>query len=383
MEGLDQQVRGYAAYKRNNSYDNYFVFLREREYESYVFFMAIAMFALILFCTIAAPVEIDSYYIALHEKSENNRKPHQRFRFKSIYWAFITIFGWVIMVIAGVDLYHFIEFGYTYKSEYRFLYYVLFATALVLVIADIIAALLIVRRAMKPEVSFIEAPEIINLLVCKAKTRNESNTSKCHLKCFKIFSIINQIIAVTIILVSTTAISFHTCGIILAIVANPVQVIASVAIYLLVVLCGVFACAFIYERTEEILVDNKYYGKAARIRLIFQIIVFACMIAFIVLFGYTYFSVILFIGDDNGFIVSFAKIFPIILLAIITWLMKKELQKYTRKSNGETSMSVIPTRSEAYDVEETHTGAVSLVGRRNIGSAYSNNDTLSLSSIPE
>ena len=63
--------------------------------------------------------------------------------------------------------------------------------------------------------------------------------------------------------------------------------------------------------------------------------------------------------------------------------MKKELQTYTRDSNAETSMSVIPTTSETYNVEENHTGAVTLVSQRNNGSAYSNNDTLSLSSLPE
>ena len=329
--------------------------------------MAIALFALIIFCAVVVPVEVDSFYVILHEKSEKNQKKNkQHFRFRSIFWAFISVLGWSTVVILGVDFHHFYDFGLNWISRYRVGYFLIVGCAVILGIMDVIASILIIRRAYKKN-AFIQLPEVIKVLLCISKDWHqdededeEDRRQKCHQGCQSVMSIICQFLAVIIILVSFKAISFHSCGVILAILVNPVQVIATVTIYLLVALCGIFASAFIYEKTEEILRDENH-GKTLRIRLIFQILVFVCIMIFIVLFGYTYLTVILFIGDDNiGVISSAAKVFPLILLTAITWVMKKELQKYTGSDNSPSTL--LPTTSQSYDVESS-LNSVMLVSR--------------------
>ena len=341
--------------------------------------MAIALFALIIFCAVVVPVEVDSFYVILHEKSEKNqKKDKQHFRFRSIFWAFISVLGWSTVVILGVDFHHFYDFGLNWVSRYRVGYFLIAGCAVILGIMDVITSILIVRRAYKQKV-FIQLPEVIKVLLCISKDwhqdedEDEDKRQTCQHGCQSVMSIICQFLAVIVILVSFKAISFHSCGVILAILVNPVQVIATVTIYLLVALCGIFASAFIYEKTEEILRDGKH-GKTPRIRLIFQILVFVCIMIFIVLFGYTYLTVILFIGDDNiGVISSVAKVFPLILLTAITWVMKKELQKFAGSDNSPSTL--LPTTSRSYDVDTLN--GVMLVNRTELNEDgyYSNNNS--------
>ena len=301
---------------------------------------------LVIFCTIAIPNELNKYYITLHEKSEEGRSFEQTFRFKSIFWAFVSVFGWIIVIIAVVDIYHYLEFGVTWKSEYAFYYYMIMCAVVVLGIAALVTSILIVKRAYTKK-TLIELPYLISRAMCQKVPPEAGEQHQCF-SCANISLLVWQVMAVFILLGSITLLSFHACGVILAILANPIQVISNVAIYMIVALCTVFAFAYIFERTEEILADEMH-GKTPKIHLLCQILVFICLILFIVCFGYTYLNVILFIGDDStGFISSFAKVLPLLVLTGISWIMKNELQKYT--ANDTESSSVLPVTHQNYSV---------------------------------
>ena len=304
---------------------------------------------LVTFCTIAIPNELDKHFVTLHEKAEEGRSLEQTFRFKSTFWAFVSVFGWITVVIALVDVYHYLEFGAKWKSEYVFYYYMIMCSVVVLGAAGLVASIVIVKRAYTKK-SFIELPLLISRAMCQNVLPNVEQDHCCS--CANIALLVWQVMAVFTILSAITLLSFHACGVILAILANPIQVISNVAVYITVALCTVLAFAYIFERTEELLADE-IHGKTPIIHLLCQIVVFICIILFIVCFGYTYLNVILFIGDDNaGFIYSITKLLPLLVLTGISWVMKNELKKYT--ANNTESRSHLPVTHQSYTLATTN-----------------------------
>ena len=81
----------------------------------------------------------------------------------------------------------------------------------------------------------------------------------------------------------------------------------------------------------------------------FPIFIFVAAIFFIIVFGYT---AILFFGntDNLGFITDIVKIIPILSVTGISWVMKKELQKYNTDesitSHNQSDMANQPNESD-------------------------------------
>ena len=346
-DGVNDFVQGYSQYKINNSRDDFYVFQQEEQYRFFIFLATGSLFMLLVFCTIIIPIELDKYYVTLHEKAEERRSGEQTFLFKSIFWAFVSVFGWLIFIIAIVDIYHYLEFGATWRSEYSFYYYMILCTVVTLGTVALVSTTVIVKRAYAKK-SLIELPRLISRAMCQNVQPKPEQNNKCC-SCANITLLVWQMIAVLIILTALSLLSFHACGVILAILANPIQVISNVAIYMIVTLCTIFSFAYIFEHTEEILAGETH-GKAPKIHLLCEILVFICLILFIVCFGYTYLNVILFIGDDNtGFIASFAKLLPLLVLTGVSWVMKNELNKYNTGQHSAENATVI-TQSAAITI---------------------------------
>ena len=121
--------------------------------------------------------------------------------------------------------------------------------------------------------------------------------------------------------------------------------ITKLAIYICVVLLSIFVFAFLFEKVEGLINESK---AIQLIRLCFLIFIFLAAIFFILVSGYT---VILFFGNINtlGFITDIVKIIPILTVTGISWVMKKELQKYktdeSSTSNSESDMSTQGTNT--------------------------------------
>ena len=324
--GLDISQRGYSQYKSDDSShpDDFYVFGREKEYKLYIMFTTASLVSLVFFCILLVPVKIDKYYVNIHEKAISKKTSIQRYHFKSIVWAIICVFGYVLLFILGVSAYHTLTFGFNWKSEYQFFYPLIIAAVVLIAVVALIISYTIVRRKKD---SLIPIPYFIYFVLCQFDPVQEPQPKTFQYMVLSIW----QIIGVWIILATSVALTFFACGMILAVFANPVEVIATLGIYICIVLLAIFAFAFLFERVEEIFGEvSRAHGMSSKVRFSFQIFVFIAAVIFIGFFGYTYITVILFVGNTNdlGLVTGFGKVVPILLVAGISWIMKNELQKY-------------------------------------------------------
>ena len=315
--------RGYSSYK-DLDINTFVVYGREEEYRRYIIFVAASLFALTSFCLLLVPIKIDKYYLTFQERSLKRKKKHQRFKLKSILWAFICVFGWMLFLMTVVSSYHIFSFGFQWNSIYGKIFYpVILVTSIVISIIALLVAIFIAYRKRKNPVPI---PYLFYLTFCQFQSQ-EDEPKPSSFQYVILF--IWQVIAIWIVTISSVAITFFTCGVLLAIFANPVEVIATVGIYITVFLCAVFAFAYIFEKSEEIISEQNLLS--AKVRFMFQVLVFITVIIFLCMFGYTYLRVILLVGNINdlGLVTGVGKLIPVLSVAVISWLMKRELQKYS------------------------------------------------------
>ena len=146
-------------------------------------------------------------------------------------------------------------------------------------------------------------------------------------------------------LLAMLILSFHGCGIILAVLVNPVQTFATMALSIMIILFFLFNCTYIYEKGENIEHCSDYFEIFLRIVLC---IIFVTSLA---LFGNIYLNVILFaVTEKSGVLSLLAQIFPAILLAFMCWLVKKEYDNFIGKS-VEFELSTIKKKEVIVDTK--------------------------------
>ena len=146
--------------------------------------------------------------------------------------------------------------------------------------------------------------------------------------------------------------SFHGCGIILAVLVNPVQVFATMVLSIMIILFFLFNCTYIYEIGERIVERIDYF------EIFLRIVLCIIFVAFLAMFGNIYLNVILFAGTEHsGVVSSLAHIFPAILLTFTGWLVKKEYDNFIGKnieSDMPNSSDIVDTNSHEFE-EDTQT----------------------------
>ena len=307
-DGIDPVLQGYTSYKPNIYKEDFYVFGREDIYQRYVHEMVAAILLIVIFCQIAAPIYIWRSYNHLIRKSKQGLMyPGQRFRFKSIMWATVTALLILVIIILGFDLHHIITFGLMWNDRNKFLYYLLLPGLALVVTMNVIIAIIITRIGYKRN-KLIELP---NLLLFK-KT---------------VIDVFFHFLFVMTELLAMLALGFHGCGIILAVLVNPVQTFATMVLSIMIILFFFFNCIYIYEKGENIEHCSDYF------EIILRIVLCIIFVTFLALFGNIYLNVILFAGaEKSGVVSSLAQIFPAILLTFIGWLIKKEYDNFVGKS---------------------------------------------------
>ena len=237
---------------------------------------------------------------------EGLKHPGQRFRFKSIMWATVTTLLILVIIILGFDLHHIITFGLMWNDRNKFLYYLLLPGLVLVVTMNVIIAIIITRIGYKRN-KLIELP---NLFLFK-KT---------------VIVVFFHFLFVMTELLTMLVLSFHGCGIILAVLVNPVQTFATMALSIMIILFFLFNCIYLYEKGENIVQCRDYF------EIILRIVLCIIFVTFFTLFGNTYLNVILFAGTEkSGVVSSLAQIFPAILLTFMAWLVKKEYDNFIGK----------------------------------------------------
>ena len=307
-DGIDPVFQGYTSYESNIYNEGFRVFEREDVYKRYVGEMIAAIVLVVIYCQITAPIYIWKKNKHLIRKSKQGlMHPGQRFRFKSIMWATVTTLLILEIIILGCDLHHIITFGLPWNNRNAHIYDILIAGFFVVVIMDLIIASIITGIGYKRN-KLIELP---NLFLFK---------NKVIVVFFHFLFVMTELLAMVLL-------GFHGCGIILAVLVNPVQVFATMALSIMIILFFLFNCTYIYEEVENMKQCSDWF------LIVLKVVLCLIFVTFLILFGGIYLNAILFAGTEkSGVLSSLAQAFPAILLTFIGWLVKKEYDNFIGKS---------------------------------------------------
>ena len=298
--------------------------------------MVFALISLVVACVIMTSSKLDSSYELLHIISKKHKDETQRFRSKSLFWAIISTLVFLILIVAFSDFYEISKFGTNWNSTTIFMYY-LIVVCLVLspFVCGVISMIIVVRA--KKRGKLIALPMF---LLCINRRRQTLNYIQGNVILFY------QFIGSFTILLTSVAVSFHGTGIVIAALANPLQVFSAVATIVVNVFYLTYAYADIYDSYEDMFKTLPLPNFRSEVLFfILRLPTHVLVILLIVLFSYTYITDVIFVGSNNFGVIGFiANLLPIILVTFITWLYKNELQNYFKiKSSSNSNTAENPS----------------------------------------
>ena len=324
--GADSSLQGYSSYKENLETNDFTVFEKEYIHKVHIYVMIFALICLLVASVIMTSSMLYSKYELLHMRSEKLKKKTQRFRFKSLFWAIISTLVLVIMMVVVLDVIEISNFGITWNSTLTSIYYVVIVGfVLSIFLCGVISTVIV---GTKKRVNLIALP---NMLLC--------SRSKPLNQCQKNAIIFYQWIGSFAILFTSVVVSIHGAGIVIAALANPLQVLSAVATGVVALFYLTYAFADIYDHYEDMF--NVFY-RSQILFFILRLLTHALVILFFLLFSYTYLTAVIFVaGGNSGVVSSIANVLPIILLTFFTWLSKRELQKFVNFESSSSNFSAM------------------------------------------
>ena len=264
----------------------------------------------------------------------------------------------------GYVAYHILTFGLKWKTSYSFIYPMFIAAIFVIHVLSVATAVKIGRHFYLKNI-LVNLPR--SLYVFFLRCCSGTDEGKVQRVIFAIWHGLAVWGAMTVGSFS----SIFLVGIVMALFVDPVQVIVTLAIYINVCLCAVIAFASVFETTDKISGKGKTPKRrcVAYLKFVFECILFVITLLFIAMFGYTYATIVFFAGGSySELFSSFGELFPVLLFSAITWVLRKEINKYrtsetktkpeTETEGGEPrEMDVYRVKDEAelQDAEPNHT----------------------------
>ena len=294
--------------------------------------MSVAGISLFFACVMMISSKLDSSYELLHTRSkERNEKKTQAFRFKSLFWAVISTLVLVIMMVFVLDVIEISSFGSTWNSSSISIYFLLIVGFVSSFFVCGVISMIIVLRAKKRG-KLIALPMI---LLCRRRQPNNHTQGKAIL--------FYQFIGSFTILLTSLAVSFHGTGIVIAALANPLQVFSTLATFVVVAFYLTYAFADIYDHYEDMFNASPLSNCSSEVLFfMLRLLTHALVVLLFILFSYTYLTAVIFIGGNKiGVVSSIANVLPLILLTIFTWLSKHEVQKFVKFESSGTSIDTL------------------------------------------
>jgi hypothetical protein len=187
----------------------------------------------------------------------------------------------------------------------------------------------------------------------QASSTTQNNQASCKLsrivillQCLaQIWAVFAQIWAVYAVTIMTVILPVLLYGLMLGLLVNPEQIFAWIVLLLLGSLISIIFLASLIDKVIDIKTDkSKNHSIKTCLKKflysIFYIIGFVLIaptfIASIIMFSVVYIRVIIFTGVDNtGTVSSAGQLFPSLFLAFLLWRIKKEYDKFNKKSKNE------------------------------------------------
>ena len=299
-DGIDDSSPGYSSYF-NDSLSDFIVLGYDADYEGNMFLLIFSLIALAIFVTIATPLFISSQYKTLYKLV---KEVDSEYLF--IVWgnAAVCLFAVVLVVIIDTK-FVFEEFVDGVPSAWP--YYLTMAFVIVLALFDLGLAVAVKKLKDFPVPALMEI-----ICFCTAST------------------IIAQTIAIWFAIMAAQLVTFHAAFIFLAFVASPVQTASTVLLYVASIFCGVSLATLFFATYQR----RTQAQQRKPLRFIFlralYLVLFLCIIAFVVLFATCFLRVTVYVGDteSGGIPALFASLAPSVLLGALGLLAKKIADKY-------------------------------------------------------
>ena len=252
-----------------------------------------------------------TYYDTLCENL-NHDKYRREIYLNSIFWSVVICLFIGEIALVGLGFHSYSIFFQTSGFQ-KISFIVSFIILVGILLYDVSIALFFSRIKKK-----IKLPEFLSIF-------KEGN--KCH----KYFTQMMQFLAIFSFMFSALHLPIFIFGLTLGFLINPLRIFSMVAMTITVVIVFIWYLQYTFEKY-----DSSKTSKSCVIftaRLIFLIIL--CL--FNVVFSVTYLNVILFSGPDKiGLLNQLANFFPALLLALITWILKKQYEKLKIKTTANT-----------------------------------------------
>ena len=315
---MDPSFQGFSAYKPDKDKDDYFIDNPVLIYKAYVLLLGAALFIAIVLVGVSVPLLISEYYPLLHELSKQEKR-NMKFKLQHLLWGFLLTLGLSVFFTYIFALWHIATFGLQWKTVYSFIY-PMFLTGLVIIpIMAVMSSIILVSRASKDN-TFVSIPLLLYSIF-------GGDSSKRWILIFW------QGFGVFVTIVISVLSIFFLCGILLALFADPVQVITFLAIYISTFLCIVYTFAFVFKTTDKIInqkVDSTKSRLTSYWKLFFSIVAMVLITLFIVIYGFIHATIVFFSGsgDQLDLFSSVGELIPVIIASAIGWALKNQLSRY-------------------------------------------------------
>lgn len=309
-EGFDgSYYQGYTTYFNQTDYK---VIGYYANYEGNGYLLALSLIFIEIFVTIGIPLLIHSHYQNLYQLAKDNTT-HSC----SVVWASVVIATIVFLLIMILDSYLLLYARLSAGVPSLWQYILAITVAIVLLIFDAVIVLPVGKRKDFP------LPYLLGVLFCQ------------NFPCYQQSSILAQTIAMWIVVATVQICTFHAPFIFLAFVASPIRTASTLLLYVAALFCGVSLVALFFAtfRKKQLPAHRKFWFY---MRHSIYLLLFVCILAFIILFTVCFLQVTVYVGDfhSGGIPNLIASLAPSALLGGMGVLARRILQNYATQPSA-------------------------------------------------
>ncbi len=282
-------------------------------------------------------------YPLLHELSNIKKNEKSRLKFRNLFWGMVLALGCFTLGVLIFAAWHIHSFGLQWETVYSYIYPMIIVGLVIVYLKSFFWAVVVTIRSTKSN-TLIMIPPLLYLIFCLSPKKQSAVRS--------VIQIFWQGIAVFVIESSLSTVAFFTCGILLALFVDPVQVITNVAIYVATFLCMVYAFGIVFELTDELKIKgniNAAYRIPFCLKIFITVFILFLVVLFVIIFGFTYASIVFFAdsNDQLNLFSSIGELLPIVIASVVGWGLRHQFQIYFNQAEMDSNKPVLTKMKDA------------------------------------